>query len=127
MSEPLPEVAPQGNAPPSTGQFTLKDLFAFVAVLAVALGGIPTAYRSPRAALVTYLVVGAAQIALSVVVYKRRPAPRGDRIQPSEQPYELALLGSGATLGTWLLAVVWLAGYWLSPLGARFLALLQPG
>jgi hypothetical protein len=105
------------NDPPGGPlQFGLKDLLALMAVIAVALGAIPTAYKSPTAALVMYLLVGAAQVVLSVPLYRWRPRVNhagNAEVGPHQQPYELALLGSGASLSTWLLLVGWLAYRWI--------------
>ena len=95
-------------------QFTLLDLFALTTVIALALGGVLTAYRSPGSAIIMYVLVGCGQIVLSVCVYPQRrqeDEEDGSGSRPIAQTYDMALLGSLSTLGTWVLWVGWLLAY----------------
>jgi hypothetical protein len=98
---------------PNSFQFSLKEIFAATAVVAVLLSLLPIAYGSERAGTAIYLLVGLIQGACSSAVYvqlRRDVVQRRDR---PRRPYELGLLCSLFTLGTWGLVIVSVAESWL--------------
>jgi hypothetical protein len=94
-------------------QFDLKEVFALIAIVAVLLFVVPIAYRSTKAATTLYVLLGAMQVICSAITYKRFRMTGAQRRQRKEQPYELALIASVLTLGTWVLTTLGFAEDWL--------------
>src|SRR5262249_5572957 len=98
---------------PRPFQFGLKDLFAITAFVAVLLGLLPIAYRSPEAAIGMYLACGLLQAGFTCSVFLRLRRLGAERHYPNREPYELALLANFFTLSTWALTILCLLERWL--------------
>ena len=91
-------------------QFGLKSLFGLMTAVGLCLWLVPAAARTLIPAAPYYVLVGVAQLSCGGIVYQQLRARRHLRVQPSEEPYELALLGMLVTLWTWLLTLLWVVG-----------------